>query len=50
MGSASVNGCVCVSMEGVAILYKAGGKGLTENMTLDQRLEGSMKIPRDELF
>lgn len=50
MGSASVNGCVCVSMKGVAILYKADGKGLTENMTLAQRLEGSMKIPRDELF
>lgn len=50
MGSASVDQCVSVSVEGVALLYKAGGKGLTDNMTLDQRLEGSMKITRDELF
>lgn len=50
MGSASVDQCVSVSVERVALLYKAGGKGLADNMTLDQRLEGSMKITRDELF
>lgn len=37
-------------MQGVAILYQVGGKVLTIKVTLDQRPEGSLNIPRDEVF